>query len=500
MSNTSEQTLNGEATALELEAGMNLLPGASILGFGINIARASGPGDVTARIIMIDEGHGSTVKKGDTEYLLPANISLVDNTKSYLKFNTFTSRKEFTEHMASDATAEVSAWGFTGEFNAAYSSLVKGKEITAYGLVEANTHLWDLSLQSLQTSSLDKSFAAELAALPGEFNAQTQQAFFDLFNKYGTHVVTTSRAGGRLQYSTAVSQSSGFTQQTAEANIKLEYKSVFVDTSATAHAEWERIDKNWFTSRDAQLITVGGDTSVLAKAVPPNDPKTPVNYQELVQTWAKSILRYPSVIGLNIQPISSVAPVAQSNLLKKALDKYLNTGVYGNNTMLVHLHKPNNITDSTSTIIVGSETIEPAIEPRKGQFANFWVVMADSNGAIKFNKNTLSNDPDEYDKIVKDAKKAANGQRWWTIVLMATVPPRPMSQMVYSWLESCGISLKSRIGYPNWPIHFAATGISNNPEFRGRISMQDSPYFEKQEYATDWQQHVTAEYPLYISL
>lgn len=502
MSINSNQTLAApEATLEALEPNINLIPGASILGFGINVARASGPSDVTARIVTIDEAHGTTVTEHGVDYLLPANVSLVDDSITELTYSTFSSRREFSEHMAADAQTDVSGWGFTGEFDAAYSSLTKGESMEAYGLVEANTRLWMLSAQSIQTLALEPSFAKELSELPTEFNTQTQQAFFNLFNKYGTHLVTTSKVGGRLQYSTAVSQSSGFSKETAEANIKLEYDAVFAHASAEGHTDWEKISENWFSSRSAKLLSIGGNTSVLSKAIPPSDPKVPVNYHDLVETWAASVVITPSVIGMHLQPISHVAPVAQAALLDKALSKYLNDGMYGNNTMLVHLWTPpQHITDSSSSILIGSRNVTPPNEPTKEQLSNFWVAMADETGEIKFNLNTLSNDPDEYDKIVKAARVASDGQNWWTVVVMVSVPPRPMSQLVYTWLESCGITLKSRQGYPNWPIHMAAAGKTNTPDFHGRVSFQDSPYYEMQKYRDDWQQHVLAEYPLHITL
>ncbi|MBA0885558.1 MAC/perforin domain-containing protein [Flavobacterium undicola] len=479
---------------------LNLVPGSSVLGFGINIARSSGPSDVTARIVNINESEGSPVIEGGVSYLLPANVNLVDDSKFSIEFNTFSSRNEFSKHMAAETQIEASGWGFTGEFDAAYSSLTEGESVSIYGLVESNVKLWTLSVESLQSLSLDSTFKAELDALPQTFTPATQQAFFNFFNKYGTHVVTTSIVGGRLHYVTAVSSASQFDKETAKVNMSFEYDSVFVDTSGSASADWENIAKSWFSSRKAELMVIGGDPTILAKALPPDDPNTPVNYQSLVADWTTSVKTTPSVTGLQLQPISHVAPAAAGNLLDQALEKYLNSSARGQCLMEIDLTVGVPV-GAACTINMGTQEILPPNPPTKSQLSMYWIVMTDHEGNLKFNENFLSSDPDDFDTLVSKAQKTSEGQNWWTVVIVATTPPRPVSVEALAWMESCGILITNiDMGYPNWPILFSGVGKSNTPAFDGQFNLINSPYFENPDNLQSWQQSVEVEIPLYVTI
>ncbi|MEA2566642.1 MAG: hypothetical protein QOD49_1819, partial [Actinomycetota bacterium] len=57
---------------------LNLVPGAGVLGFGFDVSAASDPSKVTQRIVSIDESGGTTVSEGGIDYLLPANVNLID--------------------------------------------------------------------------------------------------------------------------------------------------------------------------------------------------------------------------------------------------------------------------------------------------------------------------------------------------------------------------------------------------------------------------------------
>ncbi|MDQ3287356.1 MAG: MACPF domain-containing protein [Pseudomonadota bacterium] len=478
----------------------NLVPGASVLGFGINIARASGPTDVTTRLVSIDETGGTTVVENNVTYILPANVSLINVGSSSLEYSTFSSREEYSKHKAAEMQVAASGWGFSGEFDASYSSLAEGGSVSAYGLVEANTTLWSVSAQDLQGLALTPTFKSELDALPTDFNLDTQQSFFDLFNKYGTHVISTALVGGSLEYLTTASSSSKFDTETAAANMKMEYKSVFVDASGSASADWENIDKSWFSSRQAKLVTIGGSPSILQYAVPPTNPDAEVNYQELVVQWGKSVATQPAITNLHLQPLSHLAPATQLGSLNKALDAYLNKSARASSAVQYDSQEPKT---AATSMFFGSKSVAPPNMPGKDQLSMYWIVMADEHGDIKFNDNALSNDPDDFDALVAKARAASDDKNWWTAIVVRSTPGTILSEEAQMWMGTCGVAINQQGAYPNWPLQIAAIGISNSPDFKGILGAQWVPRYQNpygDGYPPRWRQQVDVEIPLYISI
>jgi hypothetical protein len=455
------------------------IPGASILGFGYNVVTATSMTDTTQRIVAINEAQGTNVTKGGIQYLLPANVSLIDNNTSSIQYNVFASQAEYASHLAAQVNASVSAWGFSGDFAASYSSLSEGSQASLYGLVEADTTLWEVAIQQLQSLSLDPTFQEELGALPPTYSPDTGQAFFDFFEKYGTHVVTKASAGGYLHYTVAVSGASSFSKQTAQANMKLEYKSVFIDASANAQSDWSQMDKSWISSRNASLSVQGGDPSILENAIPPNDPTTPVNYSALVGQWTRGVMQAPGVTGVHLQPISHLAPAGQVAALDAALDAYLNDGVTvsGRATLNEDTKTVWTVSDSACSIEINRNYVQVPPEPMgsTGTTPFYWLVLADNAGKVVFNQAVFKDDPDQLDALIETVISMSAGQNWWTVVVQcgATNPP---SAKAVQWLNSCGINLSNDPyhgdfdpEYPHWPTLAVAVGKTNSPEFQGRI-------------------------------
>jgi hypothetical protein len=477
---------------------LNLVPGAGVLGFGFDVSAASDPSKVTQRIVSIDESGGTTVSEGGIDYLLPANVNLIDIHRSDINFNMFASRAEFSEYRAGEAQVKASAWGFSSEFDASFSSLKQGEDASYYGLVEANTRFWNVTVEHLQALSLDPTFEMELSALPRTFDPTTQGAFFEFFIKYGTHVVSTAMVGGLLRYTVTVSSSSRFDKKTAHANMSLEYKSVFVDTSGSASADWNRMDSSWVSSRTAKLEVTGGTPDVLDGAVPPIDPNQPVNYNDLVAKWSASVVATPALTGLVLQPLSHIAPAAQVAALDAALDKYLNATVRGySRTLVTGGVGPVGISNAC-TISVGND-VEPPKKRTKDLQPSYWIVMADEGGVVVFNENSLSNDPHDLDSLVASAETASSGQTWWTAVVFSATT-NPPSQTALTWMASCGVpvSQSSWSGYPNWPDQVVALGMSNSSGFMGKLNANLGPPPDPLSLSP-WAKTVESELPLYAA-
>jgi MAC/Perforin domain-containing protein len=458
-----------ENTALEPGApDANLVPGAGMLGFGINIASASSLTSTTQRCVSLDDADGTTVTLNGVTYLMPKNVSMDETPASSTDLNLFASQSDYSKHMAVETQASASAWGFSGAFAATYSSVSQGESSKYYGLVEANTTLWNVTVDEIQGASLMPAFQSELAALPDTFTPENQQQFYDFFVKYGTHIITSAQVGGSLYFLVTVSSASQLDSSAASMSMSAEYKSLAVDVGGSVQADWDSMASSWICSRHATLSTVGGEPSVLADAAPSTDPTTPVNYQGLVTDWAKSVEGVPAVTGTHLQPIYEVAPTSQIAALEAALSKYLNASA-GATAQLTFGPDPSNPVPTSVSCTVTIDDVSPTPPTGSGLQPMYWLLLADDEGSIRFNENALQDDPAAFDSLIADAVTASQGQEWWAVVVISSATKVPTGTAL-AWLESCGIPITSAdFQYPGAPEHLVAAGRTNSPTYAGSI-------------------------------
>lgn len=482
---------------LNMSLDSNLIPGASTLGFGINIAIAVGPTDTTSKIVTLDTLNGTPWEYGGITYLLPANVEPNLVGKTYLEYSSYTSESDYMTQTAASMSVSASGWGFSGEFDAQFGSEETGDSVSSYGLVVETVDLFSVKLDEVQGAALEPTFASELAGLPAAFTPETQQQFFDFFNKYGTHIIDKSVVGGRLHYAVRIDSASSFSEKEASANMTLEYDSVFVDAGATASAEWQKIDSAWFASRSCTLTSIGGDPECLAAAIPPSDPNNQVNYQGLVAQWTDSVKSIMAIVDYSIRPIYDVADVGKIGAMTTALEMYLNASVTANSALKVTEFQ--GIENGATSVMFGSTSIVPPVDPQPQLFSNAWIVMIDPDGKVQFNENVRSNVPADFDALVQQAQDQSTGRNWWTAVVYVTVPPQPLSEAALSFLRSCGVQNSDWSGYPSWPVQFVAVGMSNEESFPGQYAIENSPYYGNPTMQPgDWEQVVEATMPLYI--
>ena len=443
-----------------------LLPGVSTLGFGFDITKAYDFSSATTRLVTLDEAHARTVTEFGTEFLEPANVSHIDLFTSRSEFKVFESQDEFSSYMAAEAGVEASAWGFSAEFDASYSKRTEGSQTAYYGRVFDYVQLWQVILSPQSLVNLDPDFAADLAKLPAVFTMDTRQDFFSFFAKYGTHFVKTTTVGGRLDYSINVTSDAQFTQEEASANMRFEYDGVFASASGSGHAEWDKMDKHWVSSRTAKLSAVGGDPGILSGVLPPDDPSHYVNYNDLVSQWTSSVKNEPGFIQFTLQPISTLATVAQGAAVDQALSAYLNTCV----TATARLETARlDLVSNACEVNIAHQAVTPPNPPTAKADPMCWIVMADAEGVIQFNENRLSNNPDDFDALIAEAQKVtAHGERYWTVVV-ASGTSFDVSQFALTWLSGCGIKNLDEweSHYPTWPVLVVAIGHANSESFQG---------------------------------
>jgi hypothetical protein len=489
----------------------NNITGADSLGFCINLATATSLTNSTQRVVLFDTDKSREVEKYGIKYIVPENMSVNDELDGSIDFSMFSSRSEFSEHMAAETSAKMSGWGFTGEFQASYGKISKGQDSSMYGLVEAHSTLWETRIQQLETVRLAEGFKADLAALPVEFLPTTQAVFFNFFNKYGTHLITGAFAGGQLNYYTSVSGSSRFTKETAEAQLKLEYESVFVDAEAKGKTTWEKMDQSWISSRNGRLTVVGSQPDIiLGKAIPPTDPQKPVNYRALVDAWAAGVSKAPGVTGVTLQPLTTVAPVQMQPAMHAALVAYLNAEVAADCMVKYTYPGPTGswpvIEGAGYAVRVGQQEISMPNKANGLEQGNYWIVVADSQGKVHFNKNILSPglkaDSHYFDELVQEARAASQTGNDWVAVIVNTNQVGAPSVPSLQWLQNCGIDIsvwtKDAQAYAGAPFQFTAVGRANSPKLAGSTAAVDMWATMKHRQTKVVEQ--MAELPLFINM
>ena len=294
----------------------NLIPGAGALGFGIDVTAASDWTERTSLLVGLDTAHGTNVLEpqngpNQTEYLLPLNVSVADIWQTSTSYDMYSSRAEYATAMSATAAIKGSAWGFSAEFNASYGKIAEGQSTAFYGQSSTKTSLWNVSINDLSDLSLDRTFQAALGNLPSSFSPANQHEFYAFFAKWGTHVITSATVGGSLDYSVTVNTSANLTKETAEASATFEYKSLLLDTSGSASADWQSMGQAWLASRKASLVVTGGDPDVLEGFTPPSDFAHPVSFNDVYTKWTTTVSGRPGIVTARLQPISNLAGSGQ---------------------------------------------------------------------------------------------------------------------------------------------------------------------------------------------
>gem|GEM_PF-2450051 len=309
----------------------NIIPGADILGFGFNSLGTYGIESATSQLFarQTNDAESWTYPPTQTQYDIPDNIAVLDDTKASGQSYVFSNEQAFQSHYASELHAGISTeFGtFKGSFDAAYSSDVTRTGSHYYGVYEANFNGWDLSLVDESHGRLAPAFLQDpdVQALLKEshFNPQNAFLFFRVFNKFGTHFVSQVKVGGKLYYYLVVDTSYSSDSTHVSASISLEYKAVFADTSVEASMDWQKLSQEWTNSRKVSIDARGGDTGPLSAL----DPTYGTNFHDVFTHWQSAVMQNPAVIEYKLRPLSVLFSGNLADAIGQALKAYANAGI-----------------------------------------------------------------------------------------------------------------------------------------------------------------------------
>jgi hypothetical protein len=475
---------------------VNLIPGAGVLGMGIDVTVARDWGDETALLVELAEQEGQLYNEpptgpNQTTYLLPNNVRVDDIWRTKITYDVYSSRQEYASAMAAQAEIDASGWGFSGQFDAAFSSIAEGEDTAFFGQSATHVRLWQVTIKDLSGLALDTNFQSELDQLNATYDPSTQEEFFTFLSKWGTHVISSALVGGDLIYCVTVDTSADYTKETAKAHMSFEYDAVFVDTSGSASGDWSRMGSKWLASRQGTLQATGGTPDVFGAFTPPEnfdqDPRP--SFNQTYVNWMNSVAGVPGIIGANLQPISHLAPLKKVDALNAALADYLNASAGGG----VSVSSAGGWPSATSCVVtVGTSNVPPQNPQTSAVQPMCWIVMADDRGNVVFNENVLSDDPNDFDKIITAAEQASTGKTYWTVaVIYATTGV--LTPTALQWFASWGVSVSPDWPqYPSAPHLLAAVGQSNSSSYQPAVETWIPSYDEWADPLT-----VQVQVPLY---
>jgi hypothetical protein len=390
----------------------NLAPGAEMLGYGFNIF-ASGSGSFEGAIFpLFDLGPLSdwTAPSGKV-YALPAQVSSPGGSSSSSSASAFATRSEFVDHFSSAASVSGNVCGFSACFSENYSKSEQDASAYSWALVEADFIAWQLSL-SYNTAKILEQVRADpdWQTLPTKFDPQSEDnilAFYRFFDKFGTHFISSTSAGGSLNYFIAVSTASKYSSSDIELSASFEYKGLIASNEADASAQWQNCAANWSSNRQSSCVTVPAVGGIVNWVSPAQG-----SYDEngTFAEWSTQVVQNPSRCKFKLTPIWALFYGDQWASLQEAF------AAYGNNQVLVRA-APN----SNGVILVnGTPIVPPGGYLDQGSWQ---VVLLDRktlreklNKLYRFDYPPASSDA-TFDEMVKDLKPYTGSNRYMLVTV-----------------------------------------------------------------------------------
>ena len=277
--------------------------GNTVIGYGINALTALYPSIEYIRrtnpILNVNYRSGDTVKEE------------VYSKQDYRKFIS-ESLEEISDKFTDEASAEAKFLGFKTDFTVGYSNSENSKKENVYLKAYAVKFAYrELMNKFDYKNNLDSSFSNDLNS------SMTPK---DLFDKYGTHLITGALYGGRADICNTTEKSSSETIEELKLKLEIGYKDI---ASVSNNTEWTKNMKSVMSRTNFNASSIGGDGDLNHTSMD--------NFSNDYQRWMKSITKANSEF-CSIYDKNSLVPVwdlassaARKNELKNYYDSMLST-------------------------------------------------------------------------------------------------------------------------------------------------------------------------------
>jgi hypothetical protein len=320
----------------------NVLPGLGDLGRCVNIfERYRVPN--RAQLFPLKDTD-STFSWNGMSYAYPKGMGIPQTIGGgSASFEYFQSRQEFSRFFAAKAEISGNYRAFDGEFSAAFSVTSDEEQEYSYSLFHIDYQSYQLTLDPRAT--LDASIAKDpfFTAVPEKYSPELRDLFYRFFARYGTHYITSVTCGARLYMYSRIEKSYNYSKAQIDMAMSAEYNALFGSVSASASANWQKVDKNWFEHQKGFIEVLGGDPQVLSTVI----PQVGDNKSDAFNTWLGTILYYPSPRDFVLRPIFEIFPAEKRAAVELAIADYAGSSV------LLEVQGANTPEASTASISAG---------------------------------------------------------------------------------------------------------------------------------------------------
>lgn len=385
----------------EAQSMPNLVPGAEMLGYGLNIFANYSFDSALSPLFKLGAPANWTAPS-DKVYQLPANVPPPGGSSATASAQAFATSSAFASYFQGSASVSGSIGAFSASFSAAYSTSQQDSSTYDWALVEADYLAWHVGINYSPAILLDGVKNDPDWSLPQTFDPNDEQntlRFFRFFQKFGTHFISNVSVGGALYYYFAVQTSAHYDSSATEVSASAEFHGLISSTQASANAQWGQCSANWTSNRRSHVVTVPATANAIDWV---NPPAGSYDQNGNFAAWKQAVLDNPSRCKFSLMPIWSLFSGSQWVALQTAF------AAYASNRVTVRA-----TTAGVATILVnGSPVIPPGGYPAKGTPAWQVVVLDRKTLARKLNKlytfdfnagnwpdgtlNTMANDLQPY--------------------------------------------------------------------------------------------------------
>ena len=406
-----ESTETTEAAFVPADTVPNLIPGAEILGYGFNIfGEYSFNSAIEPLFNLGAQTTPYTYPESGTVYQVPSNVSPPGGSSSSASAQSFSTASEFVDYFQAAASVSGSIGAFSANFSATYNTEQQNSSAYSWALVEGDYYAWHLQF-IYSPGALRGNIVKDpdWQNLPSTFTPANAAQFYNFFQKFGTHFISSVACGGTLYYYFAVSQESGLTSSQISASAGAEYQGLISSVQAQADAFWSQCATNWTTSRQSFAQTVPATTGVIDWINPPSGT---YDQNGLFAGWKTSVVNNPSRAEFSLTTIDRIFSGAQATAIQQAY------AAYASNRAHLESYR-----DRTPTVLINGTPIVPAGGYPSGEIAGWQLIVLDGTLRTVLNKFYTGNQsqpswPDPmFNQMSADLSPYAGNQEY---VLVAT--------------------------------------------------------------------------------
>ncbi|WP_434424752.1 MAC/perforin domain-containing protein [Nannocystis pusilla] len=283
---------------------------ANFLGQGFDISGAYHiPGELLRPLLDPDKVGTRSFEFLGQEYTIPDYVTGIVDTEGKYLIDTVETREEVQRSFSAKAGVHVSAGGFSGQMEAAYSHTFTRSSEYAYSFTNLYQRLALLRLDlNRAVKALSKGFIDAYRSLPGEVTPATLPAFAAFFHDFGFYFVAELALGGTLEYYVAVNKISTLSTSSIAVQVKAEYNAVFYAGEVSGEIKQSEEFKKYVSSRSVNIAARGGDPALLARLIS-IDPGLPSSETvEAYERWLDSIRTAPGVADFQLLGVWELIP------------------------------------------------------------------------------------------------------------------------------------------------------------------------------------------------